>query len=160
MHSNIFQLSAKPISAGDFLTSEYFYDDCHFADYIGDEFNDEERHKKIKWLSVEFPEMFDFVNDEEYGEGLIFKGMGNFLAEWVKAIKDFADTLTEENILKDINLYNLKSLTERTNHRLNSRFFIENWNNCVGDCADFIEWLNTLEVGTRIYFGSVIDYHF
>ena len=88
MHSNIFQLSAKPISAGDFLYSEYFYDDCHFADYIGDEFNDEERHEKIKWLSVEFPEMFDFVNDEEYGEGLIFKGMGNFLAEWVKAIKD------------------------------------------------------------------------
>jgi len=156
MHSSIFQLSDRPISEGNILCSGYFYDNSSdFADYIGDEYEGEDRAVKIKWLAEEFPDIFDID-----GEVLIYKGLGNFLKEWVEKIQEIANGLTEGNILNDMNLYRMKSITERTHHSLNSRFFIEDWNGYAGDCADFISWLATLGVGTRIYVGAVIDYHF
>ena len=155
MHS-IFQLSAKPISEGDFLSPEHLYDRCNdFADYIGDKYEGEKRTDKIKGIAAEFPNIFDID-----GEVLIYKGLGNFLKEWVEKIQEIAKDLTEENILKDANLYRMKCITERTHLDTYSRFYVEEWNNYAGDCADFICWLSTLEVGTRIYVGSVINYHF
>lgn len=156
MHSNIFQLSNKPISEENILGSGYFYDNSSdFADYIGDEYEGEDRAVKIRWLAEEFPEIFDID-----GEVLIYKGLGNFLKEWAEKIQEIANGLTEGNILKGMNLYRMKSITERTHHSINSRFFIEDWNGYAGDCADLISWLATLDVGTRIYVGAVIDYHF
>lgn len=161
MHSNIFQISDSLISEENILYSGYFYDNSNdFADYIGGEYKGENRTLKIKWLAEEFPEMFEYKQDENDSEVLIFKGLGNFLKEWTDKIQEIAKGLTEENIFKGVNLYRMKRICERTHHNINSRFFIEDWNNCAGDCADFISWLATLEVGTRIYVGAVIDYHF
>lgn len=156
MHSNIFQIGLNPMNVDDYVHPDEFYENSNdFADYIGDEYEGEDRAVKIQWLAEEFPDIFDID-----GEVLIYKGLGNFLKEWSEKIQEIANGLTEGNILKDINLYRMKSITERTHHDIYSRFFIEDWNGWAGDCADFISWLATLEVGTRIYVGAVIDYHF
>lgn len=156
MHSNIFQLSNKPISEGNVLYPEYFYEDAHdFADYIGDEYEDEARTEKIKGFAEHYKDLFDID-----GEVLVFKGLGTFLHDWAEALKEAANKLNEDNILKELNLYRLEIMTQKTHTDNDARFFIDDWNNYAGDFADFISWLATLEVGTRIYFGAVIDFHF
>lgn len=156
MHSNIFQVSATPISYDNFLTSEYFYEDAHdFADYIGDEYEDEARTEKIQLFAKHYKDLFDLD-----GEVLVFKGLGSFLHDWAEALKEAANKLNEDNILKELNLYRLERLTQTTHTDNDARFFIDDWNNYAGDFGDFISWLSRLEVGTRIYFGAVIDFHF
>ena len=156
MHSTIYQISDKPIEIDNFLYSEYFYDNSNnFADYIGDEYKDERRTEKIEDFAEYYKDLFDLD-----GEVLVFKGLGSFLNDWAEAIKKAASELTADNILKGLNLYHLGGMTERTHLDTYSRFYIEDWNNCAGDFGDFISWLSHLDVGTRLYFGALIDFHF
>lgn len=156
MNNSIFQLSEKPFNDNDLISPEHFYDSSYdFASYIGDEYEGKERTDEIKLIASEFNEILAID-----GEVLIYKGLGNFTKEWAEKIQEIASSLTGGNILKDSNLYRMKSIIKKTHHDIDSRFYIEDWNNCAGDCADFINWLSTLEVGTRIYVGSVINYHF
>lgn len=158
MHSKIFQLSDKPISNDNFLCSEYFYEDTqYFADYIGDEVTDEkERNECICDVAEEFSEMLEYIGDGQ----LRYKGMANFLQDWVDAIKTAANALTADNILKEMNLYRLERLTQTTHKDSDRRFYVEDWNCFAGDAADFVSWLSHLKEGTIIYVGSIIDFHY
>lgn len=156
MHSNIFQISDKPISEGNFLYPEYFYEDANdFADYIGDEYEDEARTEKIQLFAEHYKDLFDLD-----GEVLVFKGLGSFLQDWAEALKEAANKLNGDNILKELNLYRLERMTQTTHTDNDARFFIEDWNCYAGDFGDFISWLSHLDVGTCLYIGAVIDFHF
>ena len=158
MHSKIFQLSDEFISESNFLYSEYFCEDSqHFADYIGDEVTDEkERYEYICSVAEEFPEMLDYIGDGK----LRYKGMADFLQDWSDAIKEAANTLTADNILKELNLYKVERLTQTTHKDSDRRFYVEDWNCFAGDAADFVSWLSHLKEGTIIYVGAIIDFHY
>lgn len=158
MHSKIFQLSDNFISKDNFLCSEYFYEDTqYFADYIGDEVTDEkERKEYIEGLAEDFPEMLEYIGDGK----LRYKGMADFLQDWVNAIKEAANALTADNILKELNLYKAERLTQTTHKDSDRRFYVEDWNCFAGDAADFVSWLSHLKEGTIIYVGSIIDFHY
>jgi len=156
MHSKIFQVSTEPIEKDARLSPIELYDNCgDFADYIGDEYHGDERLAKIQFLAKEFPDIFNID-----GEVLIYKGLGNFVNDWIGSIREAAQNLTEENIFNDGNLYRVRHIVEDTHYRIFTRFYINNWNCCPDPFGEFIGWLSRLDVGTRIYVGSVIDYHF
>ena len=157
MHSRIFQISTRPIE-DDFLTPSSLYDNSSdFADYIGDELEGNERLECIEHLAETLSDLFDY--DKADGT-LIYKGLGTFLDDWANAIKEQANAINADNILKNLNLYKLESILNRTHRNIYYRFYSEDYNNYAGPASDLIEWLNTLEKGTRLYIGSVIDYHF
>lgn len=156
MHSKIFQVSTEPIEKDARLSPIELYDNCgDFADYIGDEYHGDERLAKIQFLAKEFPDIFDID-----GEVLIYKGLGNFVNDWIGSIREAAQNLTEGNIFNDGNLYRVRHIVEDTHYRIFTRFYINNWNCYPDSFGEFIGWLSRLDVGTRIYVGSVIDYHF
>ena len=157
MHSKIYQISLKPLEKEDYLKPSDLYENSQdFADYIGDEFEGDSRIECIEYLSECLSEFFDYV-----GNGtLLYKGMGDFLTDWVEQIKLLADSITPENVLKELNLYYLSSVTEKTHKNMSSRFYIEDYNCFAGPLSDLVEFLATRKEGEKIYVGSVIDYHF
>ena len=49
MHSNIYQISSKPICPDDYASPDMYYDNSSdFADYIGDAYEGEEREERIE----------------------------------------------------------------------------------------------------------------
>jgi len=157
MHDKIFQIGLKPISKEDYVSPMAFYENSSdFADYIGDEYSEKERLETAEHLAKIFPELLDYVGDGT----LQYKGMGTFLQDWVDEIKRQASEMTANNILKDIRLFKLSKLTDTTHRGLNSRFYIEDWNELAGPATDLIEFLARQKEGTRLYVGAVIDFHF
>ena len=54
----------------------------------------------------------------------------------------------------------MSSLMEKTHLDLYFRFYTEDLSGCAEPLGDFVAYLSTLEEGTLIYVGSVIDFHF
>lgn len=156
MHSKIFQIGLEPIDNDEKLTPVSLYDNSSdFADYIGDEVTGKNRLELIKMMASTFEELFDCK-----GDVLIFKGMGTFLEDWAKAIQQAANNLNANANDWQLKMYGVAKLTERTHKDSYSRFYMEDWNCYAGPASDLIEFLTTLEKGTKLYVGAVIDYHF
>ena len=159
MHSNIYQLSKKPIDKEEWVSSEYFYDNSQdFADYIGDEIKGDDRTECIKNLQHALSDIFDLD-----GETLVYKGednMNKFLDDWAKEINKKAAGITWSTILEFPNLYRLECLTQRTHLDLEYRFFIEDYNSYAGPLSDLVEYAaSKMKEGDRLQIGAVIDYH-
>ena len=162
MHSKIFQISSKPISKDEYTSPETYYDNSSsFADYIGEEVEDEERRDEcVGYLAHELRGVFTAVGRDH----LVYLGkdaLYSFLQEWSDDIKAKTAGLTADNILSNQRLYNLRATTNETHRRSECRVHIAEWNGWAGPFMDIIEWAaNELKEGDSIYIGAIIDYHF
>jgi hypothetical protein len=161
-HSNIFQISDKPITPDEYRTPEDFYENSDdFADYIGDEITDEEERKEcIGYLADTIEDVFTHEGDGVF----VYKGdeaLRKFKQEWLAEIQTQTARLTADNMQNEQNLYRLSAATERTHLNCNYRIKIEEWNGYAGPISDLFEWAESkLKEGDRIYVGAVIDYHY
>ena len=160
MHGRIFQISTKPINKEDFYTNDYFYDNSSdFADYIGNEIEDEERERDIKVFADLISDVFTLKGKDV----LVFKGtdaLNGFLKVWVDKIKGAALDLDTNNILRLSTLYNIRSLTENTHLASYYRVALEDDGYASPLAALFINMAESLKEGDCLYIGAVIDYHF
>lgn len=162
-HSRIYQISSKRIAKDDYASSSDFWDNSSdFADYIGDEIEDEDDRKEdIKRLADTLSDLFDLSDD---GTALVYKGaeaMKKFKQEWADAIRQAAQEITSDNVLKSSPRWNLRSTCEETHLRSDFRVSIEEWNTCANPMDELIEWVcyKKFKTGKKIYVGAVIDYH-
>lgn len=160
MHSKIFQISSKPISKDEYSSPSDYYDNSgDFADYIGDEVDEEDRDDYVGYLAHDLRGVFTAVGRDH----LVYLGDGalhSFLQEWADDIKAQAAELTADNILANQRLYNIRKTVDETHHRSCFRVHIEEWNGWAGPIGDVIEWAKGyLKEGDSIYIGAIIDYH-
>ena len=163
-HSRIYQISSKRIAKDDYASSSDFWDNSSdFADYIGDEIEDEDDRKEdIKYLANTLNDLFDLSHD---GKALVYKGeeaMQKFKQKWADAIQQAEQEITADSVTKTMPRWVLRSICKDTHLRSSYRVSIEEWNGCAGPMADMIEWLATsnFKAGRKIYIGAIIDYHY
>lgn len=160
-HSKIFQISDKPITPDEYSSPADFYEDSNdFADYIGEEEDDEDRNKCIGYLADLIKDVFTYLGDGVFA----YKGeeaLRKFKQEWLAEIQRLTDKLTTDNMQKEQNLYRLSVATERTHLDSHYRMKIEPWNSYAAPVSDLFEWAeNCLKEGDHFYVGAVIDYHY
>ena len=163
-HSRIFQISRKRIAKGDYASPSDFYDNSSdFADYIGDEIEDEDDRKDdISHLADVLSDLFDLSDD---GKTLVYKGeeaMKAFKQEWADAIRQAAQEITADNVLESQPRWRVQSICTETHLRTSLRVSIEEWNGYAGPMDDLVEWMDfsKFKAGKKVYIGAVIDYHY
>lgn len=156
MHSNIIQISKNPIEEEEWVSPSNFYENSDdFADWIGDEYDEEDRKAEIENLVSCFDGVFTLEDDH-----LVFNGLGEFTKEWYEYIRECVAQLKDGKV-DDKKLFKIKKAVERTHLGIYSRFYIEDWNGYAAPAEDFIDYLQKqMKVGDRLYIGAVIDYHF
>ena len=162
MHSNIYQISSRPISEDEYASpSRYYENSDDFADYIGDAYEGEEREEKIKNFAGVIEDVFTYKGGGEF----VYKGkvaMRKFKQAWIDILQRKVASLTTGNLFKEQNLFFVGQLTKETHLYVSSRVDIAEW---CGDCAyplgELFEWADSqLKKGDRFYIGAVIDYHY
>lgn len=160
MHSRIFQISTTRVDKENYLNEDTLQQgDGSFYDYCA-KIDDEERKQDIADL-VEYalPKgMFELTSDDTIRYN---GGIEQWKEEFVANIHKKAEAITTENMQEYMPIYNLK---EALQNPLNTgyHFYLD------GDCCQtfaepsfaFMEFVCTLEPGTTLYIGGVIDYHF
>jgi len=160
-HSNIYQISRKPIDKDDYKTSSEYYDNSSdFADYIGDELEGELRDKAISELAELIKDVFEYIGDGVF----VYRGkrfMQGFKQDWADEIKHLAEEMTADNMTKNQRLYNIGQTTLETHLRSDCRVDLVDWCNGVanplGELFEFADY--KLRKGCKLYVGAVIDYH-
>ena len=158
MHSSIIELTLEPLDREYWAHEDDFYDD-EKVDYVS-ELDDEERSEIIaNLLDVEdhfFSGLFTPGDDDT----IIFKGkdaLNNIQKEWINSIKKEFDNFFESGN------FDPYGVTHAINHVLHSDylFCLPDWTGCCAVWSrELINWLNTLEDGTVLHIGAVIDYHY
>ena len=158
MHSRIVELTLEPLDREDWAHEDCFCDD-EKVNYVS-ELDDEERSESItNFLDGEDP-FFSGLFIPGDNDTIIFKGkdaLNNIQKEWVNSIKKEVDNFVESGN------FDTYEVTHAINHVLDSDylFCLPDW---TGYCAvwsrELINWLNTLEDGTVLHIGAVIDYHY
>ena len=161
-HSKIFQISKKPIDKEDYQSPETYYDNSgDFADYIGNEYEDEYRDEAIEYLADLLKDVF-----EHKGGGVFrYKGkeaMDKFKQAWADELRRQAGLLTPENLFRDQNLYLISATCKETHLRSSYRVDIADWAEGVAyPFGELFEYAaSQLKKGDCIYVGAVIDYHY
>lgn len=161
MHSNIYQISSSPISEDEYASPSYYEDNSNdFADYIGDEYEGDEREEKIENFGSLISDVFT-KKDVGVFEYKGAEALRKFKQAWLDELKRQTAALTPDNLLKENNLFRIGELTKETHLNASSRVDIEDWGGGVAyPLGDLFEWAeNKLKKGDRIYVGAVIDYH-
>lgn len=160
MHSRIFQISTTRVDKENYLNEDTLQQgDGSLYDYCA-EVDDEERKQDIADL-VEYalPKgMFELTSDDtiRYNGGI---------EQWkegvVADIHKKAEAITTENMLEYMPIYNLKEALKNPLDT-NYHFYLdgEGWQSFAEQSFAFMEFVCTLEPGTTLYIGGVIDYHF
>lgn len=160
MHSRIFQISTVRVDKENYLNEDTLQQgDGSLYDYCA-EVDDEERKQDIADL-VEYalPKgMFELTSDDtiRYNGGI---------EQWkegvVADIHKKAEAITTENMLEYMPIYNLKEALKNPLDT-NYHFYLdgEGWQSFAEQSFAFMEFVCTLEPGTTLYIGGVIDYHF
>lgn len=152
MHNNIFQLSASPIDADEFITESSFepseIDD--FADYVREPDGD------LFKAYDEFPFLGTmFTRDEDK---LVFKGCGDTLDVWRTAIRQEMEKLCDGGSEHMDDTYGaVQILTEPFTH---DRFYLNEYYNYPMDSSEFLQYCaNNLKEGDVLYLGGILDFH-
>ena len=160
MHSRIFQVWTEPIDKENYLNEDTLNQgDDSFYDYCAN-INDEERKEDIACLVNDIlPKgMFELVGDDtmRYNGGL-----EQWKEEYVANIHKRANALTVENMLEWRSTYYLKRAI--TNPLDTEYHFYLDGSGCQSFAEQsfaFMQFVCSLEPGTILYIGGVIDYHF
>ena len=158
MHSSIIELTLEPLDREDWSHEDDFYDD-EKVDYVS-ELDDEERSESIANFQDGEDPFFSGLFTPGDDDTIIFKGkdaLNNIQKEWVNSIKKEFDNFVESGN------FDPSGVTHAINHVLNSDylFCLPDWTGCCAVWSrELINWLNTLEDGTVLHIGAVIDYHY
>lgn len=160
MHSRIFQISTTRVEKDNYLNEDTLQQgDGSFYDYCAN-IGDEERKEDIGYL-VEYalPKgMFELTSDDTIRYN---GGIEQWKEEFVANIHKKAKAITTENMQEYMPIYNLK---EALQNPLNTGYhFYLDGDGCqtfAEPSFAFMEFVCTLEPGTTLYIGGVIDYHF
>lgn len=158
MHSRIFQISRGPISKCDYIEESHYWDhwftNSH-ADYVNGNTN---RKGDIEWFRDCYNNRGLTFEVDDGGEYFVIEDKMKYFApkfeEFQKIIKELiGSTLDDFATTKlDMDIYRLKSTYEDK-----CGFYVDgdDWGLCTLD--DFVRWN---DVGTKLYIGATIDYHF
>ena len=160
MHSIIFQITKKQVNKNELLSANTIlqgegtpYDYCS-------EINDDERKKNIfNLITNVLPKgMFEFISQDviEYKGGA-----DQWKKECVKNIQDTAKKLNADNITDWTGpIYKLDKMV---NNPLNTdyQFYFDEKGiqNYAEKSYELLRFVSTLETGSILYIGGVIDYH-
>lgn len=161
MHAKVFQMTKQRVDEKNTLDENTLAQgDGSFYDYCS-EITPEFRKAVIVILVNEIlPKgMFTLLGDDE----LVYNGGAEeWKAEWVKAIHDKAGKVTTENVLDWIGpTYQLEKELKNPLHT-DSQFYLsdETCQSYAEPSAQLMEMVCSLPVGTHLYIGGVIDFHF
>ena len=158
MHSSIIELTLEHLDREDWAHEDDFYDD-EKVDYVS-ELDDEERSESIANFQDGEDPFFSGLFTPGDDETIIFKGKDalNYIQkEWLNSIKKEFDNFVESGN------FDPSGVTHEINHVLHSDylFCLPDWTGCCAVWSrELINWLNTLEDGTVLHIGAVIDYHY
>lgn len=160
MHSRIFQISTTRVDKDNYLNEDTLQQgDGSYYDYCA-EIDDEERKQNIADL-VEYalPKgIFELTSDDTIRYN---GGVEQWKEEFVANIRKKAEAITTDNVLEWGSVYYLK---EALKNPLNTdyHFYLdgEGCQSYAEQSFAFMEFVCTLEPGTTLYIGGVIDYHF
>lgn len=160
MHSRIFQISTEQIDKENYLDENTLNQgDDSFYDYCAN-IDDEERKEDIANLVNYLPKgMFELVSEDTIR--YTGDGMEQWKEEYVANIRKKAKAVTVENMLKWSSTYYLKQAIE--NPLDTAYHFYLDGAGCQSFAEpsfEFMQFVCTLEPGTLLYVGGVIDYHF
>lgn len=160
MHSNIYQVSIQPIEVDDYSMSGDYYDNSDdFADYVGDELDEDEREDAIRHLASTLRDIFDL---DEKDMTLVYNGkIKEFKEKWAAAIHDAESAINADNVLAAELRYKLEKLCNKTHLDTDYRF--DNVDYCEGlpdDPASLIAFVSqSMKKGDKLYIGQIVDYH-
>lgn len=161
MHSKIFQVSIQPIEVDDYCSSDDFYENNDFADYIGDVLEGDDRKACIGYLADTLKDLFAY---DPNLETLTYKGEGAmeaFKKAWAACLHEEAAKVTADNILDLLPLIHVSRTCEETHLGTSYRFYIENYNGYAAPAIDLIEYVaDKMKAGDKLYIGAVVGYHF
>lgn len=162
MHSNIYQISSKPICPDDYASPDMYYDNSSdFADYIGDAYEGEEREECIENFGRIISDVFTNKGDGVF-EYKGKKAMHKFKQAWADELMRKAAELTPDNLFQDMRLFRLGQLTEKTHLGVASRVDINDLADGVANPhGELYEYADSqLKKGDCIYVGAVIDFRY
>lgn len=161
MHSRVFQISTTQIVKENYLNEDTLNQgDNSFYDYCAD-ISDEERKEDIANLvnSILPKGMFELVSEDT------IRYTGNGMEQWkekyVAEIRKKAEAITVENMFEWSSTYHLKQTID--NPLDTGYYFYLNGDGCQSFAEpsfEFMLFVSSLETGTLLYVGGVIDYHF
>lgn len=152
MHNSIFQLSASPIDADEFITEDSFepseIDD--FADYV------REPDCDLSEAYDEFPFLGTMFTRD--GDKLICKGCDDVFRTWHKAVCQEVGKLSEEGLKDGMNTWRMGTLLNEPFTR--DRFYLEEEGYPI-DSSEFLQYCakKNLKEGDTLYLGGVLDFH-
>lgn len=160
MHSTIIQLSEKPIGRCEWASEDDFYSDIYCKVDYCTLLDGEERSERINDLNSS-NDLFSQIFKQGTGnEAFVFRGKKSLFEvrqTWIGEIRRALGSMADGNSFD----------TFRLLHAVNrpcgiyTLFCLPSWTgNCAVYPSELLEWLNTIEDGTTIYVGAVLDYHF
>lgn len=157
MHSNIYQVSLIPIDVEDYANVDLITENSNVfngIDYASEIKDIDERKDAIERLITNLDGLFELSPDSQ---SMTYKGG---IEEWkkklVKRIREESDVLTEKNIFGIATYY----IQDTIKNCVGSYLFVFGLDDYAVDSCDFMQWVNDLSVGDKVYFGCVMDYHF
>ena len=161
-HSKIFQISRKPIDPDDYKSPSDYYDDHRdFADWIGDEVDDEDDRKHcIECLVKELDGVFSIGENDT----IVFNGskpLNKFLESLANQLKGLVNGMKKETLVSGSVLRNLRLMATDTHKYSDYRIDIEDYTCCAAPLCDLIDYAAwELKKGKKLYIGAIIDYHY
>lgn len=160
MHSRIFQISTMRIDKGNYLNEDTLNqgDGC-FYDYCAEIDDDERKEDIANLVNYALPKgMFELIDDDTMRYN---GGMEQWKKAYVANIRKKAEAVSVENMLEWGPVYRLKQAIE--NPLDTDYHFYLDGDGCQSFAEKsfaFMQFVCTLELGTTLYIGGVIDYHF
>ena len=159
MHAWIYQISDAPIK--EVINEDTLYQgDGTDYDYCA-AITEEGRKSAIEALKNNIlpSGMFRQIDDItlEYQGGI-----DEWKAQWVEHIQDLASQLNVENALKFVgHSYKLESALKNPLDTA-SQFYLGGETNqtYAEESVELMRWIENLEIGSKIYLGGIIDFHF
>ena len=161
MHAKVFQITKARVDKDDILDENTLTQgDGSWYDYCQN-VSKEYRTELIDYLvNTILPKgMFTLVDSDE----MVYNGGADeWKAKWVKAIHDKAMEVTIDNVLDWIGpTYQLEKELKNPLHT-DHHFYLseDSCQSYAEPSAELMEMVCGLPVGTHLYFGGVIDFHF
>ncbi len=161
MHAKVFQITKHRVYEDNILDENTLEQgDNSYYDYCS-EISAEARTEMIDALVyVILPKgMFTLIGTDE----LVYNGGSEeWLAQWVKSIHDKANEVTTENVTDWIGAaYQLKKVIKNP-LLTDSHFYLseDNAQTWAEPSSELMRMVCKLEIGTRLYIGGIIDFHF
>ena len=151
MHNSIFQLSASPIKADDFISESSFEPSeiDYFADYVSEYEGD------LSEVYDNFPFLVIGTMFTRDGNKLIYQGCNDVFRAWHKGVCQAMEKLSEEGLKDGMNTWRMGRLLNEP--FTSDRFYLGGY--CL-DSAEFLQYCaNNLKEGDTLYLGGVLDFH-